>query len=541
VKTRIFLFLVLCACTDAGLFAAGSGGPAGPDRTEFKGTVCSPLAAGEAFPVKVIFALQGGAGVDRQLVGGVVDALNTVTSQFSTPYISFSIIGYHTVATGFQGSFARDSRIASAISRYGGFQETGPVSHRAALKLAGTIMGGDMQTSCRGQVARTRYYVVQVILDSDTSCANLGFNAGVNDRCTNFLSACDQCSNCAICDQARVQCSECELGATTFELKEQGVRLGAGEVTVQPVYVRVTPDPITRYEAAAIARAGGTELIETSPDNIQKTLAGLNYASLQTPLVIKRLVALNRNTLSRKGQVLVDSDGDGISDDEEDRIGTDKTNVDSDGDRLSDGVELRAGLAPQAGTPLNTIQACNVENDADGDRLNDCEERLLGTESCVADSDGDGLNDLVEFLGQTNALVPENLTDSDGDGSPNVEELAAHTDPLSADIGFSRERGYGYSIVEAKPTADGRACYNVNVYNMTVAPTLERPSPDGSGAIVPKGINDLYLYFQVGRQNDPTGTGIGSLFVQSVKFTPPGTKKPKGTLGFNPEDFVSGY
>jgi hypothetical protein len=540
VRKFLLPLLLISACTDAGLYAVGAGGPTGPDRAEFSGTICAPLAAGEAFPVKVVFVLQGGAGVDRQVVGSVVDALNAVTAQFSTPYISFAIVGYHTVATGFQGSFARDSQIATAIAKYGSFQETGPLSHRSALKLAGTIMGGDMQTACRGLVARTRYYVVQVIMDSDTSCANLGFNAGVNDRCTGFLTACTN-GSAAQCEQARAQCSECELAATTFELKELGTMFGAGEVSVQPVYVRSTPNLVTRYQAAAIARAGGTELIEVTPDAVKRTLGSLNYASLQRPLTLKRLVVLNRNTIARKAATLVDSDGDGVSDDEEDAIGTDKLNVDSDGDRLSDGVELRAGLTPQAGTMPNVIQACNTENDADGDRLNDCEERVLGTDACVTDSDGDGLSDLVEFLAQTNSLVADDLNDADGDGRPNVDEVAQHTDALSADLAFARERGYGYSIQEAKPTEDGRACYDVNLFNITLVPTLQRNSPDGSGAIIQKGTNDIYVYFQVGHENDPRGTGIGSLFVQPIKFTPPGTKKPKGVIRFSSDDFVTGY
>ena len=122
--------------------------------------------------MKVVFAIEGGAGVDRQLVGGIVDAISNVTAQFSTPYISFAVIGYHTIATGFQGSFVRDERIAQALARYGAFQEAGPVSLRAPLKLAQSLISGDMQTGCRGITARTRYYVVQIILSPDTSCAN---------------------------------------------------------------------------------------------------------------------------------------------------------------------------------------------------------------------------------------------------------------------------------------------------------------------------------------------------------------------------------
>lgn len=520
------------SCTDSGLYAAGAGGPSGPDRAEIKGNVCVPLAAGESFPVKVVYAVEGGAGVDRSVVGSVVDALNSVTTQFSSPYISFSVIGYHSIATGFQGSFVRDERIPQAITKYGAFQEGGPVSHRAALKLAESIISGDMQTGCRGIVARTRYYVVQIILTADTSCANPIFNAGIDPKCNSFLP-----------DES--QCSSCELSRVTEELRQLAKKYNAGEVSVQPVYIRNAADIVTRYQASAIARAGGTELIESTPENATRTIAALNYASLQRELILKRLVAMNRNTLSRNGEVLIDSDGDGISDDDEVALGTDPTLVDTDGDRIGDGVEQRMGLRPQnaddGGSNLDIIKGCNVEADTDGDRLNDCEERVLGTDSCIADTDGDGIPDLAEFLGGSNPLIAEDLQDDDRDGLSSVAEIESHTDPISADIAFQKERGYGYSIKAAAPTPDGRACYDLDIYNVTVVGTKSRPSPDGSGLVIPKGANDIFVYLQVGRDNDPRGNGIGRLFVPVVTFIPPSTRKPRGVITFTDDDFVNGY
>jgi len=396
-----------------------------------------------------------------------------------------------------------------------------------------------MQTGCRGITARTRYYVVQIILSPDTSCANKAFNPGIDPRCNAFLPN-------------ESECSACELSQVTEEVKDLARRYNAGEVTVQPVYIRTTPDVVTRYQAAAIARAGGTELIETTPptsipgmtDSLTKTLASLNYASLQRDLILKRLVAMNRNILSRNGEVLVDSDGDGISDLDEEALGTDPKLTDSDGDRLGDGIEQRMGLpnvAAADGSTRNVINGCNVENDTDGDRLNDCEERVLGTDGCIADTDGDGLPDLAEFLGGTNPLIAEDLQDDDRDGLTNVGEIEAHTDPISSDIEFQKERGYGYSIKPAPNTPDGRACYDINIYNVTVAGTLSRPSPDGSGLVIPKGTNEVYVYMQVGRDNDPRGTGIGRLFVPLITFTPPATRKPRGVLRFTDDDFVNGY
>ena len=158
------------ACTDTGLYSTGGNGPGAPDRAAFQGTVCVPAATGDTFPVKVLFAIQGGANLPPETVGSVVDALSSVTGRFDVPSVKFALVGFHTVATGLQGGFTDASTFQSAITRYASYQEQGPVSLRAPLRLAQSLLSGDMLTSCPGAVARTRYLVVLLVVSGDTTC-----------------------------------------------------------------------------------------------------------------------------------------------------------------------------------------------------------------------------------------------------------------------------------------------------------------------------------------------------------------------------------
>lgn len=512
---------MVLGCTDTSLYAEQGLAGSGPDRADFAGQVCVPPPEGDAFPLKVMFAFEGGQGVAPEVVAALVDALQTLDARLTSPSITFSLLGYHSVATGLAGGFVPAATFASAIPLYASYQEQGPISLRAPLKLSKTILSGDMLTSCRGTVGRTRYLIVMVIADPDTSCANPAFNAGLDERCTLLTDP--------------VECSKCVLTEAAGDVKALTQSFGAGEIAVQPIYVRTIQNPDVSAEVAAIARAGGTQAIETDPSNLKSVLNGLNYGSLQRALTVKRFFAFNRNVHVRDGKMLLDSDGDGIPDDDEIALGLDPTNPDTDGDGLMDGVELKMGLDPK--TP-NVIENCNPTLDSDGDRLNDCEERVLGTDSCVGDTDGDGIPDLVEVLSGTNPLLPEDLRDDDRDGITNVDELLAHTDPESADLAFAQARAYGYTLTPTTSTTDGRACYDLTAQNISLMPTLQRPNPPY--ADIPAGQNDVYLYFEAGRQDDPHGPGVSGLVIQQFLYNPPADRSPAGTIQVTPDDFALG-
>jgi hypothetical protein len=90
----------------------------------------------------------------------------------------------------------------------------------------------------------------------------------------------------------------------------------------------------------------------------------------------------------------VDTDGDGLTDDEEADLGTDPELADTDGDGLDDGVEV-----DEATDPTNA--------DSDGDGLGDGDEITAGTDPLVEDTDGDSYTDGDEVHGNTDPLDAE--------------------------------------------------------------------------------------------------------------------------------------
>lgn len=135
----------------------------------------------------------------------------------------------------------------------------------------------------------------------------------------------------------------------------------------------------------------------------------------------------------------IDTDGDGLTDAQEVKLGTNPNKADTDGDGLTDGQEVNKYhtnplVADTDGDGLNdgdevlTYHTDPLKKDTDGDGLTDGQEVLkYHTNPLKKDSDGDGLSDYDEVM---KYKTDPNKMDTDGDGFTDGQEIEMGTNPL---------------------------------------------------------------------------------------------------------------
>ncbi|MHC4609753.1 MAG: hypothetical protein ACYS7M_05345, partial [Planctomycetota bacterium] len=155
-----------------------------------------------------------------------------------------------------------------------------------------------------------------------------------------------------------------------------------------------------------------------------------------------------------------DSDGDGLTDEEEGFFGTDPDDPDSDGDGLVDGIEAALGTDPlerdtdgdelsdfeevtgprdQRSDPFDPCDPspclAGSANDRDGDGLPNSQEEIIGTNPDDPDTDNDFLDDFEEFiiLG-----TDPNEADTDGDGCIDGEDMVRTSNLSTPSLAVAR-------------------------------------------------------------------------------------------------------
>lgn len=145
--------------------------------------------------------------------------------------------------------------------------------------------------------------------------------------------------------------------------------------------------------------------------------------------------------------------------------------LDSDGDGLQDALELELGFNPanprSDGACLDSIKyqmkgcikvGCDNNVDVDGDGLNECEERTMGTDLQDFDTDGDGISDSHEVLFRLNPLDNDQFKNSSADGLTNLAHFlrGAVSDVALSDVPANRLVHFSANLKDQRLIKDSR-------------------------------------------------------------------------------------
>ena len=299
---------------------------------------------------------------------------------------------------------------------------------------------------------------------------------------------------------------------TVLLFSDQGVATcNALGLLCQDIYGVYPNTPPSQYPQAArqvarwllqqfAARGNGVFQEFDNTDIQQMGLGALDYTSLASKNVIKTLIArsLRSDPAGLSGRA-VDSDGDGLPDDQDNKLtsGTEQFSTDTDGDCFDDRFEtIHSDLGFNPSTidirgcdPASPLTRNCICRDTDGDGLSQFAEAYLKTRAGLVDSDGDGIPDGLEALYGLDPLTANYGVDTDNDGVEDAKEIRAGTDPSRPDHNLYDLAAVQYTTSE-QVQPDGSVCYDYVVSNLELV-----TPPSGVGVNGQAGYNLFKIWF----------------------------------------------
>lgn len=236
-------------------------------------------------------------------------------------------------------------------------------------------------------------------------------------------------------------------------------------------------DPKARDLLATMAHAGRGEAYTFSNES------KVDFSLFQVPTKIVKygieaLFVSNRNVVWWDGQRQLDTDMDGLPDDAEAKMGSNKTLYDTDGNGVSDSVEyflnkslVATGTLYCGGMAFSTVtksvsgvnKVFRIYPDTDKDGLNDCEELLLSGFKSNFDSNEDLVPDgRTLFGGFLSPLTTTMKNDNDLDGVENGDEIKWGTPLNIANFQLLGTNPYHYDL-KIESSNSTQDCYKLRV------------------------------------------------------------------------------
>lgn len=542
------LCLALAACTHTGLQPVGEETAADLDHlVDVRGDFCAQPDATVSFPVKVLFLLDQSTSLQcTDSRNRRFEALRSLTSELTDqPDTQIGFIGFSSWAR--VQPFTRDrSAFGTMLDPAGGL---GPATdYQGTLAQAIRLLEEDMVSVGAGERARTRYVVVFIsdgvpsprcnegCEDTISACSN-----GIDDDGDTLIDEDDPdcfditnndlhpdnlygiCNTTAPIPEGEYvdfsgRCPaynqpEQILGRINDMLALRDV-YGVGAITMHSVLFFSPQSVVDGVCGGDAARDFGFE--ETRARGLLRAMAAqgqgayrdanlatdddsflrFDFRSLETAQALQSFSARNTNARVLAGELMIDTDADGIPDAIETTYGGDPRAVDTDGDDWSDAFER--ALASEGFDPIDPSRPavrCLDATDLDGDGLRDCEEDYLGTDARNPDTDGDRILDGVELVMGTDPLAADQDDDLDFDGISNGDEIRGGSDPMRPDEDFYRRTRMQYGLSDLGrlevTDADGRTAERrCHRYEVRRVPLVVTPIADARGR------NRIYLYAQ---------------------------------------------
>ena len=537
------------------------------------GEFCTDSPEDVVFPVKVLF-LVGTSGSNQFTDPNQQRAIaveQVIDRHIGNPGVQFAVIRFDGRIRNLTGGFTNDRGVLQEAVEL--LREADSVTdYQGALGTAFTTLLTDMQRSEPAELVRTKY--VTVFFSDGTPQPMCSRDGDEGDK---FL----------ICELHRDRLRgipndvfiELEAGAdynqpyqifdkieAIMALKEEfrvgdlrfhtGFLYDEDEAAVAEAAFALDPDA-GRELMEEMARLGNGQFMAFS-DGDEINFLTIDFNSIKRPFTVKSFIVSNEATAPTETVPAVDSDRDGMSDDEEfalrDKPGldagdqaagtpragrTDPPDPDTAGDGFSDLFEARLlvqGFHPTDPDRPSIGCAQIVERgtlDPDRDGLLSCEEKILGSQPDTYDSDADGLPDRIEFIYGLDPADPRDAKlDLDLDGLRNFDEVRSHTAPGAKPIhvpgGLDR---YRYRMDALPDTLDGRKCFHFETRHVG----LVTPDKEGGERY---GLNEIKVYLGQVPEDQPADFGLFKVACFQARFDAPDFLQPEsGRVTLTDADF----
>jgi len=560
-----------------------------------QGQVCSSPPSNAVFPVKILFLVDvSGSMIVTDPAKVRVQGVNSVINKYQgLPGVEFAVIAFSSAIVQVTNGFTATPDLAAidtAIS-----QADNLTDDQGVLGAAYETLSTDMIASTPAERARSKYIIIfftdgvpDPICSADTTpCGPPPMTCAPGTHCdpTTILTAGSQQQEHYVCDPDYLICSvpkkqwasafnpplnpalypQLQAGAnynttpqilaSVDQIMQLQSQYHVGSITLNtnflfpvnalsnPLAVPFNLDrPAGDALLSAMAAAGNGTFQEFTQDT-QISFLNISFASLLVQNSIVQSYASNQLADETGSAYLLDSDGDGLSDAQEEKLGTCvrlsakcPTPWDTDGDGYSDFVEVQyktSGFDPR--DPTKPATPCGPPGvDSDGDGLMDCEEAFLGTQQLNPDTDGDFLSDLTEVRHGMNPLDPTDAYgDINRDGILNEAEIKMGLSP-SAPVS-SAERSYGLTYnFTASPSnsASNGTCYDFLIQHMRLLTPPSTPT-------TPEGYNRVYYDVFETAVDTPTSFSTVRRACADVLYVNGKVKAPlNGNVTFADTDFV---